>query len=134
MKIEYKEIKQFSPESLQELFLSVGWSSGHYPEKLAEAMQNSATVFSAWDGETLIGLVNALDDGIMTAYIHYLLIHPDYQDKRIGKELIGKIKEKYKSYMRIVLIAYEKETGFYKHCGFKAGKEKVPMFITSLWT
>lgn len=134
MKIRYKDIKNFTEEELKGLFLSVNWSSGNYPEKLVIAMQNSDTVFSAWDDNKLIGLVNALDDGIMTAYIHYLLIMPQYQHVGIGKELIGRIAEKYRSYLRIVLIAYNKEVGFYKHCGFEEGEEKTPMFITSLWT
>lgn len=134
MNIIYKDIKEFKPEDLQDLFLSVDWSSGHYPNKLVVAMKNSSTVFTAWDGDKLVGLINALDDSIMTAYIHYLLINPNYHNKGIGKELINMIKIRYEEYLRIVLIAYEKETGFYENCGFKIGEEKIPMFITSLWT
>jgi GNAT superfamily N-acetyltransferase len=59
---------------------------------------------------------------------------PEYQHIGIGMELIKRVKEKYRSFLRIVLIAYEKETGFYEHCGFTAGEDKVSMFITSLWT
>lgn len=134
MKIEYKVIREFKAKDLQDLFLSVEWSSGHYPEKLVIAMANSSIVFTAWDGNRLVGLINALDDGVMTAYIHYLLINPEYQHIGIGKELVNFIKDKYKDYLRIVLIAYEKEAGFYEHCGFEAGEDKIPMFITSLWT
>ena len=134
MNITYKDIKEFNPIDLKELFLSVDWSSGHYPNKLVVAMKNSSTVFTAWDGDKLVGLINALDDGIMTAYIHYLLINPDYHSKGIGKELVNMIKVRYEEYLRIVLIAYEKETGFYENCGFEIGEEKIPMFITSLWT
>ncbi|MDR2953799.1 MAG: GNAT family N-acetyltransferase [Prevotella sp.] len=134
MNITYKDIKDFRPEDLQELFLSVDWSSGHYPNKLVVAMKNSSTVLTAWDGDKLVGLINALDDGIMTAYVHYLLINPEYHKMGIGKELVNIIKIRYEEYLRIVLIAYEKETEFYKHNGFEAGEDKVPMFITSLWT
>ena len=134
MSIIYKDTKEFSPGDLQELFLSVEWSSGHFPEKLAVAMQNSGSVYSAWDGEKLIGLINVLDDGIMTAYVHYLLVNPACQGKGVGKELVRLVKEKYMDYLRIVLIAYNKETGFYMNCGFEAAEDKTPMFITSLWT
>jgi hypothetical protein len=34
MSIEYKEIHEFEAEQLKDLFLSVEWSSGHYPDKL----------------------------------------------------------------------------------------------------
>jgi ribosomal protein S18 acetylase RimI-like enzyme len=134
MAITYKEIKEFEEEGLRELFLSVGWSSGAYPDKLKIAMNNSATVISAWDDNQLIGLINALDDGVMTAYIHYLLIHPYYHHQGIGNELVARIKAKYESYLRVVLIAYDQEIPFYEHQGFEKGIEKTPMFITSLWT
>jgi ribosomal protein S18 acetylase RimI-like enzyme len=134
MNIEYKENKDFNADDLRDLFLSVEWSSGHYPDKLVVAMKNSSTVFTAWDGPKLVGLINALDDGIMTAYIHYLLINPEYQKMGIGKQLVAMMKEKYSNYLRTVLIAYEKETPFYEHLGFNIGEGKVPMFITSLWT
>ena len=134
MEIEYKSIKEFQADSLKNLFLSVKWSSAHYPEKLTEAMRNSGSVFSAWDGNNLVGLVNALDDGSMTVYVHYLLVHPDYQHQGIGKELIHLVREKYRDYLRVALIAYRDEVEFYENCGFQKSKNSVPMFITSLWT
>ncbi|MGN0281568.1 MAG: GNAT family N-acetyltransferase [Prevotella sp.] len=135
MKIEIKGKEQpLTSKELEELFLSVEWSSGHYPDKLEIAMRNYPTVFTAWDGNKLIGLISAMDDGIMTAYIHYLLIRPEYQGRGIGVQLIEKTKEKYKDYLRIVLVAYNRECGFYEHCGFKKGDDESPMFITSLWT
>lgn len=63
MNIKYKNTKVFTVEELQGLFLSVEWESGNYPEKLVRAMQNSSHVISAWDGDKLVGLVRALDDG-----------------------------------------------------------------------
>ena len=132
--ILYKTTNKFSAKELEELFLSVEWSSGNYPDKLVIAMENSSTVFSAWDGDKLVGLINAIDDGIMTAYIHYLLVMPEYQKCGIGKKLLNMVTEKYKDYLRILLIAYDKEIAFYERHGFKAGEEKTPMFITTLWT
>jgi len=135
MNITIKDKTQaLTSAQLEDLFISVEWSSGHYPDKLAIAMQNYETVFTAWDGERLVGLISAMDDGIMTAYIHYLLVRPEYQGKGIGQQLIERTKEKYKDYLRIVLVAYDKECGFYEHCGFKKGEDETPMFITELWT
>ncbi|MBQ3566713.1 MAG: GNAT family N-acetyltransferase [Oscillospiraceae bacterium] len=115
MNIEYKDIHDFKKEDLQDLFLSVEWSSGHYPEKL-------------------VGLICAMDDGIMTAYVHYLLIRPEYQHMGIGKKLVEMMKEAYKDYLRVVLVAYNEELGFYESCGFEKAKDSSPMFITELWT
>ena len=94
------------------MFLSVEWSSGHFPEKLAIAMKNFETVFSAWDEDKLVGLIAVMDDGIMTAYVHYLLVNPDYHGNKIGRTLVEMVKEKYSDYLRIVLVAYNDELNF----------------------
>jgi len=129
MSFQYKDIKNFQSIDLENLFLSVKWVSGNHPDKLVVAMENSNTVFSAWDNKKLVGLINSLDDGCMTVYIHFLLVHPEYQSKGIGKELLGMVNNKYKDYLRVVLIADEEETGFYQNNGFDLAVGTKAMFI-----
>ena len=57
-----------------------------------------------------------MDDGVMTAYIHYLLVRPDCQGRGIGRQLLEKVKEKYKDYLRIALMAYNKKSKLYNRC------------------
>ena len=133
-KIEYNDIHEFKKEDLEDLFLSVGWSSGHFPDKFQIAMRNFETVISAWDGDNLVGMICAMDDGIMTAYIHYLLVRPDYQDKGIGRKLVSRVKEIYEDYLRIVVVGYDDEVQFYENCGFEKADDASPLFITDLWT
>ncbi|MDO5826067.1 MAG: GNAT family N-acetyltransferase [Methanosphaera sp.] len=134
MNIVYKDTHEFSKEELEELFLSVGWSSGHFPEKLVVAMKNFECVITAWNDDELVGLICAMDDGIMTAYVHYLLVKPDYHGMGIGETLVSKIKEHYEDYLRIVVVSYNDEVEFYEHCGFKKADDACAMFITDLWT
>ena len=134
MNIEYKDIHDFTVQELERLFLSVEWSSGHFPEKLAVAMKNFETVYSAWDGDKLVGMICAMDDGIMTAYVHYLLVDPEYHGQMIGRRLVEMVKEKYRDYLRIVIVSYDKEVHFYEKCGFSIEENSSPMCITSLWT
>lgn len=134
MSIEYKEIHEFEAEQLKDLFLSVEWSSGHYPDKLVVAMKNFQTVYSAWAGEKLVGMICAMDDGIMNAYVHYLLVNPQYHGNTIGRTLVAMMKEHYKDYLRVAVIAYDNELHFYEQCGFVKSNDASPMFITSLWT
>ena len=134
MSIDYRDTKDFSEKQLEQLFLSVDWSSGHYPDKLVIAMKNFKTVFSAWDGERLVGMICAMDDGIMNAYVHYLLVDPGHQGAGIGRTLVDMVKRHYKDYLRVALIAYNKEMHFYECCGFEKSTDSSSMFITSLWT
>ncbi|MGN0596746.1 MAG: GNAT family N-acetyltransferase [Ruminiclostridium sp.] len=132
MNIEYKETHDFTKEDLEDLFLSVKWSSGKYPHKLVTAMKNYKTVFSAWDKDKLVGMICAMDDGIMTAYIHYLLVNPAYQGQGIGRRLVEMTKEHYRDYLKIALIAYNDKLDFYESCGFEKSGDSSPMYFTSM--
>ncbi len=133
--ITYKTTKEFTSKELEDLFLSVEWSSGAYPDKLVLAMRNYGSVFTAWDGDKLVGLISTMDDGVMTAYIHYVLVNPAYQGLGIGRELMRLTTELYKDYLRILLVSYQHSMDFYKSFGFKeGGDDHVTMYLTSLWT
>lgn len=120
MSIKYINSKDFSEQDLQELFKSVNWLSANYPNRLKKALNNCETVFTAWDNDTLVGLINAIDDGELTAYVHYLCVNPEYQGQGIGKELLNRIKEKYKSFLYIILIAENKPLiQYYNQNGFE---------------
>ena len=95
MGITYTDEKKFTKERTQQLFRSVGWVSGKYPERLYKALMGSSTVFSAWDGDRLVGLVRVLDDTEMVAYMHYVLVDPEYQGHGIAGHLVGMVKESF---------------------------------------
>ena len=119
----YTEEKKFTKEQVQQLFLSVGWISGNYPERLYKALMQSSTVLTVWDGEKLIGLARALDDTEMLAQIHYVLVHPDYQGHGIAGKMIEHIKEKYKDFLYIEgMPENKKNVPFYEKHGFSVMK------------
>lgn len=130
MKIEFTEQKKFTQEQVQELFLSVGWVSGQYPGRLYKALMGSSTVITAWDEGRLVGLVRALDDGELTAYIHYVLVNPEYHGHGIASRMIELIKEKYHDYLYIEVMPEErKNAAFYQKCGFTLMEDGVALQI-----
>lgn len=128
----YSDAKEFTPAALEELFLSVQWESGRHPDRLAEALRHYGTVFSAWDGGRLAGLAAAMDDGTMTAYIHYLLVHPLYQGRGVGSRLLDMCKRRYAGYLNVVLTSYREGVSFYEKNGFFPDRAQEAMrFIPS---
>ena len=118
--IEYKQIKDFDSDQLQELFLSVEWFSGNFPEKLQTALHNSSKVISAWDGNKLIGLIRALGDGETVAFLHYFLVDPAYQGHHIGDELMKRILKYFENLLYVKVIPSDPKTiTFYERYGFR---------------
>lgn len=130
MAIIYKDTRAFTEDELQELFLSVDWLSGRYPKRLKKALDTCATVYTAWDGPRLVGLINAIDDGELTAYVHYLCVHPAYQKRGIGRELLRLVKEKYHTYLYLILLAEnEPLISYYRQNGFGQRKDEYVMMV-----
>lgn len=119
-------------EDLQELFLSVEWESGKYPNELLQAIRGSHSVVTAWEGGRLVGLINALSDNALTVYFHYMLVNPLYQSKGIGKALMNIMLNRYRDYKTKVLISYPQSVDFYKKSGFSTEAGATPMFISEL--
>ncbi len=133
MMIQYKETKEFSCQEIEELFLSVGWVSGKYPQQVVNALRGSSQVISAWDGDRLVGLIRALDDGCMMAYLHYLLVHPDYQGYGIASTLLNCLKEKYKDYLYVNITPDEhKNIAYYEKHGFSVMEDGAAMQLKNL--
>lgn len=131
MEVVYSEQRRFSEEELGELFLSVGWSSGSYPQRLKRALEGYNYVVCAREGGRLVGLAAAMDDGEMTAYVHYLLVQPECQGRGIGRRLLDMLKRHYQSYLKIALIASPGKEGFYSAAGFTVAKG-TPMYLTEM--
>lgn len=132
MAIEYRFTKNISKPKLRDLFLSNKWDSGNYPDKLQTALKGSHSVITAWDGDKLVGLMNALSDGIMNVFFLYLVVHPDYQKKGVGQKMVELMLHKYKDYARKMIISYDEALEFFQKCGFEVGENNVPMFVTYL--
>ncbi|MDO4554401.1 MAG: GNAT family N-acetyltransferase [Lachnospiraceae bacterium] len=128
--IRYTMEKDFTEEQVQELFLSVGWISGQYPKRLHKALMHSQTVITAWDNERLVGLARLLDDSEMLAYLHYVLVHPDYHGMGIAGHMVEMVKEKYKDYLYIEGMPEERRNAsFYQKHGFQIMEDGVAMQI-----
>ena len=75
-----------------------------------------------------MGLARAIDDSEMLAYMHYVLVHPDYHGRGIAGTLVDMMKEKYKDYLYIEMMPEErKNAAFYEKHGFHVMADGGPM-------
>ena len=119
--ISYKETKELSNNDLKKLYLSVQWFS--YTDDmgtLKQAISNSLAVVSAGDNDKLVGLTRVVGDGSTIIYVQDLLVHPEYQNKRIGTIMLSMILDKYKQVRQKVLLTDDEPIvrNFYENNGF----------------
>ncbi|NET35171.1 MAG: GNAT family N-acetyltransferase [Cyanothece sp. SIO1E1] len=129
MSIEIKSTKSISQAAIIELYKSVDWSSANKPDRLYQALLNSHSLLTAWDGDRLIGLGNALSDGFLVVYYAHLVIHPDYQGKGVGRKIVERFQEKYGDFHQQILVADGGSIQFYQKCGFERAGQTEPMWI-----
>jgi len=129
MKIVIREDKYLEKEQVLVLYKLNHWSAADKPEQLMLALSNSHTLVTAWDGDLLAGLGNAISDGHLVVYYPHLLVHPAYQGRGIGKMIMKRLKEKYEGFHQQILVADGKAVQFYEKNGFERAGEAVPMWI-----
>jgi GNAT superfamily N-acetyltransferase len=121
--IAFSERRDITIEQILPIYKANKWSSAHKPQILHQALLNSHSLVSAWDGERLVGIGNAISDGFLVVYYPHLLVHPDYQGQGIGKRIIEIFKQRYEGLHMQILVADCNAIAFYEKCGFtKAGK------------
>jgi aralkylamine N-acetyltransferase len=115
---------------LEELCDTVGWARRPL-RKLRKALQNSFLVVSMWEmrGKTrrMIGFARATSDGAFNATIWDVVVHPDFQGKKMGKALMKYLIKKIRSedISNITLFADSHVVGFYDGMGFVEDPEGI---------
>ena len=130
--IVYTDAKGFTRDPPERLFRSVGWESAGYPERLYRALMGSDTVFTAWDGERLVGLARVIDDGEMLAYMHWVLVDPEYHGCGVGGRLVELVRERYRDYFFLEVMPEERANApFYERHGFTLMEDGAAMQIVN---
>lgn len=127
--ITYSETRDIPLDELLRLYSAVEWSSANKPIELRDALRNSHSLLTAWDGARLVGLGNAISDGHLVVYYPHLLVDPEYQGYGIGSELMRRLKAIYEGFHQHVLIADGRAIDFYEKCGFTRAGKTEPMWI-----
>ena len=97
----------------------VGWPNPPSPETHLNILRNSRFVVLAIDRETnrVAGFINAVSDGILSAYIPLLEVLPDYQGQKIGTELVKRMLDQCAGLYMVDATCDADLQRFYARCG-----------------
>jgi GNAT superfamily N-acetyltransferase len=127
--IEYSETRDLLLENIVALYLANEWSSAQKPELLRKGLLASHSLVTAWDGTRLVGLGNAISDGYLVVYYPHLLVHPEYQGRGIGMQLMRRLMARYQGFHQHMLVADGRALDFYRKCGFERAGKTESMWI-----
>lgn len=99
----------------------VGWKEYPSPEKLLAILKNSNYIVLAIDDESgkVVGFINTISDGVLSAYIPLLEVLPQYQGRGIGSELVKRMLKNLDGYYMIDVVCDESVQKFYEKFGLK---------------
>lgn len=92
-------------EEVLPLYELNGWSA--YTKDLASlkhGFDHSEIKIAVFQNNECVGFVRAITDYATILYIQDLLVHPNYQGKSIGSQLLGRVHELYSNIRQKVLI------------------------------
>ena len=122
--------KEINLYELEELCDSVGWVKRPI-KKVKTALENSFLTVCLFEKQPnkrlLIGFARATSDHSFNATIWDVVIHPDFQNKGLGKALMNElVKElRYQDISTITLFADPQVLNFYRNLGFMSDPDGV---------
>jgi len=87
-------------------------------EDLKTVFTNSRYKCFVYDEDKIIGVGRALADGVDCSYICDVAIHPDFQGKGIGKQIVNQLVDFSQGHAKIILFASIGKEPFYAKLGF----------------
>ena len=114
----YECDEKVSVRDLADLRESVGWN--RLENEYGNPVMTSFFHIAAYEGNRMVGYIDCVSNGVTDAYIQDLMVHPAYQGRGIGTELMNKMISHLKD-KRIYMISvvYEENLKpFYERFGF----------------
>ncbi len=116
MTYEYNEKVPVS--ALADLRESVGWN--RLESEYGNPVMTSYFHIAAYENNKMIGYIDCVSNGVTDAYIQDLMVHPAYQGRGIGTELMNKMITHLKDkHIYMISVVYEENLKrFYAQFGF----------------
>lgn len=123
--ITIKTLQEKKPtdSDLRHLYDSNHWTA--YTQTITDLtalLTHAHHVYTAWDNNTLVGLIRTISDGIYVVVIQDILVLPNYQRQGIGKQLLQRVLNETQNFRQVFLLTGSEEANegvknFYRQQG-----------------
>ncbi|MBO9130775.1 GNAT family N-acetyltransferase [Bacillus sp. 165] len=110
-------LNEISSDMLKGFF--VGWLNPPNSQTHLKLLNNSSKVVIALDENTnqVVGFITAISDGVLSAYIPFLEVLPEYKNKGIGKELVKRMLKELDDIYMVDLCCDDDVVPYYEKFG-----------------
>lgn len=115
---------KITPNQLKGFFAE--WKEKPTPEKHLSLLRNSDFVVLAIHQAKVVGFITAISDKVLSAYIPFLEVIPEYQSYGIGSALIERILKELDGHYMIDLLCDTELQSYYEQFNMK---KAVGMYI-----
>lgn len=98
------------------------------PDWVRTAFGNSRLRFFAREDGRLAAAGRAVADGVDCAYLCDIAVHPAYQGRGLGREVIERLVGAASGHRKIILYAVPGKEDFYRRFGFRRMKTAMAIF------
>ena len=107
------------PEHLSGSYFE-GWMNSPSPETHLRILNGSShVVLAIAPGGQVVGFINAISDGVLSAFVPLLEVLPSYRQQGIATELVRRLLRKLDDLYSIDLVCEAELQLFYESCGMK---------------
>ena len=97
----------------------VDWPQPPNSKTFLRLLESSYRVVLALSEKKVVGFITSISDGLLSAYIPFLEVLPEYQSRGIGRELISRMKKELVHLYMIDLLCDEELVSYYEKLGMR---------------
>lgn len=116
----YQYNETVSAKDLSDLREAVGWN--RMESEYSNPLMMSFYHIAVYEDDKMVGYIDSVSNGVTDAYIQDLMVHPDYQGKGVGTELMNQMITYLKeNRIYIISVVFEESLKpFYDRFGFSS--------------
>ena len=96
-----------------------GWSSAPTDETLLRILSRSTLTVLARGGDLVVGVINAISDGELAAYIPLLEVRAAYRGRGIGTGLVRQVVDHFRDLYMVDAVCDDEVAPFYERLGMR---------------
>ncbi|MDN4491924.1 GNAT family N-acetyltransferase [Ureibacillus sp. BA0131] len=115
---------------MKDIYASVGWTK-HTKEIIKHVFEASNVNAFAMIDDRIVGFGRAMSDGVFNAAIYDVIVHSDFQEQGIAKQIMEYLLDKLSNVSCVHLISTTGNEGFYKKLGLTKIKTGMARYLNS---